>query len=106
MGGGKLRKLALLRLASALQRYTHPWEKRVLLRLIYVLKACLRPAPVELLRSMVDEPDTNQDFAIQLAKQAAASPEDLAADLAKAVSNVFGDKALVNPVLAKCGISE
>eukprot|EP00929_Paragymnodinium_shiwhaense_P016862 TRINITY_DN12552_c0_g1_i1.p1 TRINITY_DN12552_c0_g1~~TRINITY_DN12552_c0_g1_i1.p1 ORF type:complete len:524 (-),score=121.86 TRINITY_DN12552_c0_g1_i1:153-1643(-) len=100
-----LRKVGMMRLTSGLQRYSHPWDKRVLLRLIHVLKGALRPAPLEMLKSATDASE-GEDFVIGLARQARPAPEELRGDLEKAVASVFGEEALVDPLLGKCGISE
>merc|ERR1711971_809858 len=95
---------------EACARARGPWGRRELLRLLYGLHGVLRPAPAALLIASIRGGDASsgepQDFAIELAKQARFSPEELRPQLERAIDDVFGDVALLDPVLTKCGVSE
>eukprot|EP00928_Gymnodinium_smaydae_P019450 TRINITY_DN17463_c0_g1_i1.p1 TRINITY_DN17463_c0_g1~~TRINITY_DN17463_c0_g1_i1.p1 ORF type:complete len:475 (+),score=113.21 TRINITY_DN17463_c0_g1_i1:66-1490(+) len=101
--GKVLRNVALTKARDALKACPEPWGKRVLLRLLFAIKGALRPAPAEMLR---DASDGAGDFSIQLAAAARAAPEELDSELRRAVAAVFGDEALLSPVLSKCGVTE
>jgi len=113
-GVGKVLRLQSLDLArEAFARAERgPWGRRELLRLLYGLHGVLRPAPAALLMASIRgggeaaDGEAPADFAIELAKQARFSPEELRPQLEKAIGDVFGDVALLDPVLTKCGVAE
>mmetsp|Transcript_113631 Transcript_113631/g.328135 ORF Transcript_113631/g.328135 Transcript_113631/m.328135 type:complete len:287 (+) Transcript_113631:357-1217(+) len=112
-GGEKLRLLAMARWRGALNKWEGPWSKRVLLRLLFALKGALRPAPAEMLAAWsagaegeASQGPAEQDFSIELARQARLSPEAVKSELERAAEDVFGASILAQAILAKCGIAE
>lgn len=96
----QLRALSVARVRKALAAFPEPWGQRVLLRLIYMLKGALRPT----LTSPPGGSDTDGDFCVQLSATARFTTAELDAELRAAVRSVYGDAALLQAVLSKCGL--
>merc|ERR1712137_265552 len=99
----ELRKLGIVIAKDALSNFSRPWSKRILLRLIYGLKAALRPAPFALMQE-----SSSQDFEVKLSAGAQITVKELKLELEKAfgaVFGVFGDSAILEAFLSQCHVA-